>query len=205
MRFRLLGSLLLLIARTIAAAASLDLVASKDKPFCEQVLELLQKNMGSGNRLNIEAKPFSLVKWEPALIAGAAPKMRRCSSVDKASTDLDNDGTKDLMVKATFCMKGAPSDSFYMFPADSNVLEQASWQDMAPLLATTDKFGRTGGKLPADRASDVFRVEQRRASFAHGIHSAAVYLWREDVRRADRWSCGMDGDRKVFTWRTVRR
>jgi hypothetical protein len=45
-------------------------------------------------------------------------------------------------------MKGAPSDSFYMFPAESGVLDQASWQDMSSLLATPDKFERTGGTYP---------------------------------------------------------
>ena len=35
-----------------------------------------------------------------------------------------------------------------MFPADSAVLEQANWQDLSPLLATTDKFERTGGAYP---------------------------------------------------------
>ena len=52
-------------------------------------------------------------------------------------------------------MKGSPSDSFYMFPADSAVLEQANWQDLSPLLATSDKFEKTGGtysltQLPAE-------------------------------------------------------
>ncbi len=54
-------------------------------------------------------------------------------------------------------MKGSPSDSFYMFPADSAVLEQTNWQDLSPLLATPDKFERTGGaypltQLPAEEA-----------------------------------------------------
>jgi hypothetical protein len=62
--------------------------------------------------------------------------------------DLDNNGQPDLVVKTTFCMKGSPSDSFYMFPADSAVLEQANWQDLSPLLATPDKFERTGGAYP---------------------------------------------------------
>jgi hypothetical protein len=148
MRLHFLGGLLVLILPTIAAAAPFDVAASHDTPFCERVLELLQKNMGSGKRLNPDAEPFSEVKWEPAVIAGAVPKVRRCSSLDKTLIDLDNDGTKDLVVKTTFCMKGSPSDSFYMYPADSKVLEQASWQDMAPLLATTDKFERTGGSYP---------------------------------------------------------
>ncbi len=89
------------------------------------------------------------------------------------------------MVKTMFCMKGVPSDSFYMFPDDSNVLEQASWQDMASLLSAPDKFARTGGQLPADCASDVFRVEQRDVDSVHCVHNAAVHLGREDVRRAD--------------------
>ena len=62
--------------------------------------------------------------------------------------DLDNNGQEDLVVKATFCMKGVPSDSLYMFPADSTVLEEASWQDLSPLLATSHKFERTGGTYP---------------------------------------------------------
>ncbi len=62
--------------------------------------------------------------------------------------DLDNDGQEDLVVKATFCLKGPPSDSLYVFPADSAVLEQASWQDLSPLLATRNKFERTGGTYP---------------------------------------------------------
>jgi len=45
-------------------------------------------------------------------------------------------------------MKGAPSDSLYVFPADNPVLDQASWQDMSPLQATNDKFERTGGTYP---------------------------------------------------------
>ncbi len=43
-------------------------------------------------------------------------------------------------------MKGSPSDSFYMFPADSAVLKQTNWQDLSVLLATPDKFERTGGR-----------------------------------------------------------
>jgi len=148
MKGTVLGSVLLMLVPAIAAALSVDLMAARDKPFCERVLELFQKNTGSGNRLDLDAEPFNQIRWEPAMIAGAAPKARRCSSLDQAVVDLDNDGTKDLVVKTTFCMKGGPSDSFYLFPADSHVLEQISWQDMAPLLATSDKFERTGGSYP---------------------------------------------------------
>lgn len=142
------GSALLLVVPALATAASLELGAARDRTFCAQVFELIRQNMGGGNRLDIEAEPFNHVKWEPVTIAGTAPRTRHCSTLDQTFVDLDNDGTKDLVVKATFCMKGEPSDSLYVFPADNPVLKQASWQDLAPLLATGNKFERTGGSYP---------------------------------------------------------
>jgi hypothetical protein len=143
-----LFSLFALAFPLIAAAGSIELMASKDKMYCEQVLKLFQGNMGGGSRFSFNTEPFSAITWEQVSVAGVGPKARHCASLDKALIDLDNDGTKDLVVKTTFCMKGSPSDSFYVFPADSRVLEQASWQDMSPLLATSDKFERTGGTYP---------------------------------------------------------
>jgi hypothetical protein len=143
-----LFSLFLLAVPLIAAAGSIELMASKDKMYCEQVLKLFLMNLGGGSRFSLNTKPFSAIVWEPVSVAGVGPKARHCASLDKALIDLDNDGTQDLVVKTTFCMKGSPSDSFYVFPADSRVLEQASWQDMSPLLATSDKFERTGGTYP---------------------------------------------------------
>ncbi len=143
-----LFSLFLLRFPLIAAAGSIEMMAWKDKMYCEQVLELFQKNMGGASRFNLYTEPFSAITWEPVSVAGVGPKVRHCASLDKALIDLDNDGTKDLVIKATFCMKGSPSDSVYVFPADSRVLEQASWQDMSPLHATSDRFERTGGTYP---------------------------------------------------------
>ena len=131
-----------------AAASSVELVASRDTLFCERVVELFQKNMEERRRFNLHKEPFSPITWEPVSLAGLGPKTRYCSSLDKAIVDLDNDGHLDLVVKTTFCMKGAPSDSLYVFPADSAVLDQATWQDLSPLLATPDKFERTGGTYP---------------------------------------------------------
>lgn len=143
-----LFSLFLLAFPLVAAAGPIELMASKDNRYCEQLLDLFQRNMGGGSRFSLNTEPFSAIMWEPVSVAGVGPKVRHCANLDKALIDLDNDGTKDLVVKTTFCMKGSPSDSFYVFPADSKVLEQASWQDMSPVLATSDKFERTGGTYP---------------------------------------------------------
>jgi hypothetical protein len=137
-----MGALVVALFSALAAAASVELTAFVDKPFCEKVVTLFEDS------LDLNAELSKSVPWEPVTLKGQGPPTRRCSSLDKTFMDLDNDGRQDLVVKTTFCMKTSPSDSFYVFPADSTVLEQASWQDMSPLLATHDKFERTGGTYP---------------------------------------------------------
>src|SRR5215211_7824107 len=51
------------------------------------------------------------VEWKPVDVKGQGPSRSRCASLDKAMMDLDNDGRPDLVVKTSFCLKGAPSDS----------------------------------------------------------------------------------------------
>jgi hypothetical protein len=126
----------------LVSAASVEVAAGTDLSFCQKVAAFF------GDRLEPAAELVATVDWKPVELKGQGPKARQCSSLDRAIMDLDNSGTKDLVVKTTFCMKGAPSDSMYVFPADSAVLEATSWQDMGPLLATDDKFERTGGTYP---------------------------------------------------------
>lgn len=127
---------------TLVFAASIEVAAGTDLSFCQKVAKFF------GDRLEPNAELVKTVDWKPVELKGQGSKSRQCSSLDRAIMDLDNSGTKDLVVKTTFCMKGGPSDSLYVFPADSPVLEHASWQDMGPLLATNDKFERTGGTYP---------------------------------------------------------
>lgn len=142
MKHASMGTMLLTMLPVFSASASVELAAFADKPFCEKVVALF------GEHLDLNTESSKTVQWVPVQLKGHGPPTRRCSSFDRTSMDLDNDGQEDLVVKATFCLKGPPSDSLYMFPADSTVLEQASWQDLSPLLATRDKFERTGGTYP---------------------------------------------------------
>ena len=131
-----------------AAERGYQLVVSKDGKLCARVLEAFREDADDRGRLRYHHEIFRQITWKPVELKGQGPKTRHCSSFDKALVDLDNDGQQDLVVKTTFCMKGAPSDSLYVFPADNSVLDQASWQDMSPLLATNDKFEHTGGTYP---------------------------------------------------------
>jgi len=125
-----------------------QLVVGRDNKLCARVLEAFREDVDDRGRLRYQHKIFRQIAWKPVELKGQGPMTRHCSSLDKAMFDLNNDGEQDLVVKTRFCMKGSPSDSFYMFPADSAVLEQANWQDLSVLLATLDKFERTGGSYP---------------------------------------------------------
>lgn len=142
MKLTSMASMLLTMLPAMTVAASVELAAFADKDFCEKVAR------SSGDRFVFERGLSRTIEWAAVELKGEGPTARRCSSLDKTIIDLDNDGQKDLVVKATFCMKGDPSDSFYVLPVDSRVLEDASWQDLSPLLATHDKFERTGGTYP---------------------------------------------------------
>jgi hypothetical protein len=144
------GFLVFMISVSVAWAGErgYQLVAGRGSKLCARVLEAFREDVDDRWRLRYQHEIFRQIAWKPVELKGQGPKTRHCSSLDKAMFDLDNNGQPDLVVKTTFCMKGSPSDSFYMFPADSAVLEQANWQDLSPLLATPDKFERTGGAYP---------------------------------------------------------
>lgn len=170
---------------SFAAAASLGVSAANDTSLCKKVAEAIEKNVGSGGRLRSEAEPFSTIGWEPVQLAGAGPKTRHCSILEKALIDLNNDGQRDLVVRTTFCMKGAPSDSFYLFPADSAVLNEATWQDLSPLLATPHKFERTGGSyplaaLPMDKLAPALTTTFAIRPF---VQDGTVYVTLTDARQ----------------------
>ena len=122
-----------------AGAASIEIAAARALPLCEKIAAFF------GPRFVPDAGLLNTVQWSAVRLKGQGPKTSHCSSLDKALLDLNNDGTLDLVVKTTFCMKGGPSDSLYLFPGDSAVLDQAGWQDLSALLVTPDKFERTGG------------------------------------------------------------
>jgi hypothetical protein len=176
-----MGSFLVAMLPAVVSAASVELVAYSDKPLCERVAKLFGEGLSAVPDLS------RTVEWTAVELKGEGPKIRRCSSLDKTNMDLNNDGRDDLVVKTTFCMKGAPSESFYVFPANSPVLNQLAWQDMSPLLATHDKFERTGGtypltSLPMDTASSspvlstVFTIQPFRLD-------GVAYVGLTDTRR----------------------
>ena len=124
-----------------------QLVVGRDSKVCARVQEAFREDVDDRWQLRYQHEIFRKIIWKPVELKGQGPKARHCSSLDKALVDLDNDGQQDLVVKTTFCMKGAPSDSLYVFPVDNSVLDQANWQDMSPLLATTISSSALAGSI----------------------------------------------------------
>ncbi len=77
MKFMSIGSMLLIMVPALTAAASVDLVAFADKPFCEKVVALF------GEHLDLNAESSKTVQWEPVQLKGQGPPTRRCSSFDR--------------------------------------------------------------------------------------------------------------------------
>jgi len=146
----MLGFLVVIVSIGVgwAGERGYQLISGRDNKFCARVLDAFRGDVDDRGRLRYQHEIFRQIAWKPVELKGQGPKARHCSSLDQAIIDLDHDGQLDLVIKSTFCMKGSPSDSFYKFPAESAVLEHTSWQDLSPLLATSDKFERTGGTYP---------------------------------------------------------
>ena len=125
-----------------------QLAAGTESKLCARVLDAFREDVDDRGRLRYQHEIFRQITWKPVELKGQAPKTRHCSSLDQAIFDGDHSGQPDLVVKTTFCMQGSPSDSLYIFSADSAVLELSNWQDLSPLLATPNKFERTGGTYP---------------------------------------------------------
>ncbi|MGE3154290.1 MAG: hypothetical protein AB7G48_16475 [Nitrospiraceae bacterium] len=146
-RIRLIG-LLILLSAGVAWAAGYDVLMGGDEQLCRQAAEALEVGASPSRVFRPEDDRIHPVIWEPVQLGGEAPKTTVCSELQQALVDLNNDGRRDLVIRARFCMKGKPSDSLYVFPEDSPVLQEATWQDLTPLHATPDKFERTGGVYP---------------------------------------------------------
>lgn len=181
MKFVKIGVWLVVLVPAVAIAASVELMAFADKPVCEQVAKLF------GERFVPDLELLKTVEWTPVEVQGEGPKVRRCSSLDKTLMDVNNDGRDDLVVKTTFCMKGMPSDSFYVFPATSQVLNEVSWQDMSLLVTAPDKFERTGGTYPLTALPMEQRADSSTLSGVFSIQpfrlDGVSYIGLTDARR----------------------
>jgi hypothetical protein len=144
-------AVLLGVGLLLAGTDAFQVVMSTDKALCAKVLDLFNASVDGTGGLRYDQEVFRAISWRPVELRGQPPRDGRCSTLEQALFDLDNDGDEDLVVRTSFCMKGKPSDSLYVFPSESDVLQRMSWQDLSLMVGSPDKFERTGGTYPLTR------------------------------------------------------
>ena len=157
-----LALVVLLLTSGIAWAGkeAYKLAMSKDKELCETMLGLFNTDMRRFRDIRYkEHEMFKSIVWQ-AVDIGEPPQ--RCELHWRAIFDIDGDGKQNLVIKRSACLRGNPSDSFFVFPSDSDVAERLKPGPggLDPLFDTPDKFSMTGHvykltELPLDQTEGI--------------------------------------------------
>jgi hypothetical protein len=119
------------------------LVMSKDKELCQTVLKFFNADMQRYKEIRYDDDIFLAIKWKSFKIE---EETYGCEFLSSAIFDINNDGADDLVVKRRACLRGNLSDSFYVFPPDSDVLSklEPGPNGWSRLFETPNQFHRTG-------------------------------------------------------------
>jgi hypothetical protein len=126
-----------------AGKEAYKMVMSQDKELCQNVLKLFNADMKRYKAIRYDDDIFQVINWKSFTIEEPT---YGCDFLSSAVFDINNDGTSDLVVKSRGCLRGELSDSFYVFPADSDVLStlKPGPNGRAKLFETPNQFDRTG-------------------------------------------------------------
>jgi len=108
------------------------LVWSQDTEVCAAILNLFNADMKQYGEIRYEQQKI-FAEWKPMALPDDASPLH-CGSVMKATLDINNDGTEDMVVKKVFCFHGMDSDGLFIFPADSDISTKLTWANMRDLL-----------------------------------------------------------------------
>lgn len=160
MKVRHLGLALVVLLLTSGVAwagkEAYRLVMSKDKELCEHVLGLFNADMKKYQAIRYQDhEEFKRIKWEPVVVKGEKRMDPSCSVLQHAIFDANNDGYDDIVIKLSACFRDRLSDSFYVFPKDSDVLTKLTPESYRALFEAQNKFdgerGYTLDELPLEQ------------------------------------------------------
>lgn len=110
-----------------------QLVMNKDPELCKSILDIYNRDMDLLGRIDYDShKIFSEIEWTP----------ESDLNLSHAVFDINNDGKKELVIETTAGFHGIENDTFYIFPAESDVLAQlkpgqGGWK---PLFEANNQF-----------------------------------------------------------------
>ncbi len=114
------------------------MVMSEDKRFCQHMLAIFNGDLKKYGALLYE-KHKEFIVWEP-VDTGEVKIDKYCSQTLKQTFDINNDGTDELVIRTRSCYQSQLTDSLYIFPLNSNIVELLK-------AATPHAFGATSDGL----------------------------------------------------------
>ena len=177
---RVVFAVVFLLATTGVAWAGKEaykLAMSKDKELCETMLALLNTDMRRFHEIRYEEhEMFKRVVWQEIDIR---EQTYRCEFLRYGRFDINNDGKEDLIIKWSACLRSNLSDSFYVFPSDSDVLAKLESEPKRRgfLLDILNKFSMTGdvyplAELPLDQTEGL-------AQAIGGVFVIQPFIWNK--------------------------
>jgi hypothetical protein len=175
---RIVFAVVLLLATTGVAWAgkeAYEIVMSKDKGVCETMLKTYNSDMRRFRDIRYgEHEIFKRVPWHKFELG---EQTYGCELFWRGHFDINNDGKEDLVIKRSACLRDNLSDSFYMFPGNSDVLMRlkSGPGGLDPLFETSNKFARTSNayvlaELPLDQTEGI-------AQDIGGIFVIQPFIW----------------------------
>jgi hypothetical protein len=125
-----------------AGAEAYKLVMSKDKKLCANMLNLFNADMKEYRQICYDKhEMFTRLGWQPVDV-GKEPYA--CGMYQYALFDINNDGKDELVIKTSHCLRDQLTDSLYIFPPNSKVLQDLKEPSSHPFDTVPDKLEFVG-------------------------------------------------------------
>ncbi len=154
-----------------ASNAPYKLILDETPSMCKAILKIYNEDMASSGRINYgKHEMFTRIHWQEIEMPERG-STHGCERYSKATFDMDNDGGADLVIKRSACFRSNPSDSLFVYPAESNVLSIEKGRRV-PLADTQKQFDT--------RAYTLSRVSgQSQKPIIGGIFVLEPFIWEK--------------------------
>ena len=121
---------------------SYKLVMSKDPRLCKAMLALYNEDMRVYGRIRYDQHEMFTNIWKPVDLDEANHPTYGCLQLWRGIFDINNDGKNELVIKQSACLSGILTDSLYVYPSNSDVLNfNPESGKLNPLKDTDNKLG----------------------------------------------------------------
>ena len=115
---------------------------SKDGKLCNAMLALYNGDMEAYKRIRYDQHKMFTNMLKPVDPDEAGHQVNGCLHYWRGIFDINNDGKNELIIKQSACLSGILTDSLYIYPSNSDVLNfNPKSGKLNPLKDTDNKLG----------------------------------------------------------------